>query len=257
MTNVTGPTGGQYIPPEDMVGYDHKAEKGAASYINVREDGSLDTNFSWRISQKYIDKCIPVLTECVEFRESLESQLQEAKAAGKTDLANTIQGQINTLDSAVQTLKNAVEVRSPKENTTAMAMGALNSLTNTLALLKGADQSALLSTPVESGAVTKPLDVATGTTPSGAEKVDMSEGEVKDFGDHVMTAPASDLAKEFAANPQGTWDKISQLPDDQKKFALQQLQAGMQENNQMFTMFTNFLKAMHDTDKAIIANLRV
>ena len=251
VNNTTGD-----IAAEDAVGYDRAAEKGAAPYVNVRSDGSVDTNFAWNIPQSEIDKLLPALKDAAMLRDDLMAQIQAAKDGGQPNLAASLEGQLAKLDGALAKLKAGVESSDSfqvmvRDSTTIVAQQLGKTLSNVVASLRENDQSGLLNVPAESA---KDLSAATGTSEAVGK---MSDTELSAFTEHVVTSDAGEIAKEFGADPKGMWDKLSQLTPDDRQFALMKLQQGVQENNQLFSMLTNFMKATHDTEKAIVSNLRV
>jgi hypothetical protein len=245
------------IAANDRLDYDMGPQKGAAPYVNVRVDGSVDTNNKWRIPQNEINQLIPTYKDVVALRDGLEDALGRAKAAGQENLAGSIQSQIDKLENGLAKLKAASESPPPMSSfATASAHKDLKAMMSEISKSGVAEMA-----PPEPGVVMEmdaPVQevylAATGTETTSTK---MNDTEKTDFAAHVATVDAKDFATEFGNDPKGTWDKITQLPKEDRQLAMMQLQSGIQENNQLFSTLTNFMKAMHDTEKAIVSNLRV
>ena len=261
MTSKIG-AGTPDIAFNDRTDFDMSPQKGATPYVNVRADGSVDTNNKWTIPQKDIDKLLPTYKDVVAQQDGLKDALGRAKAAGQENVAANIQSQLDKLDQGLAKLKTAAE--SPPPMNSVMTAQVHTELKSTVAEIANSGVSGLAA-PKE---MTAPGLMATTLEPTpeniylaatGAETKTskMNEDQVKDFAARVATMEPKDLATEFGNDPKGMWDKISQLPKEDRQFALMQLQQGVQENNQLFSTLTNFMKAMHDTEKAIVSNLRV
>jgi len=245
------------IAANDRLDYDMGPQKGAAPYVNVRVDGSVDTNNKWTIPQKNINKLLPIYEDVVALRDELEDALGRAKAAGQDNLAGSIQSQLDKLEKGLAKLKAAAESPPPLSvlytEQAATELKASVSEISKSGVAEMAPPATVMTTLLEP----TPKNVYLATTGTDAKPAKMDDDQKAAFAEHVSTMQPIDLVKEFAADPKGMWDKLAQLPQDQRQFALMQLQAGTQENNQLFSTLTNFMKAMHDTEKAIVSNLRV
>lgn len=245
------------IAANDRLDYDMGPQKGAAPYVNVRVDGSVDTNNKWTIPQNEINKLIPTYKDVVALRDGLEDALSRAKGGGQENLAGSIQAQLDKLENGLAKLKAASESPPPLNSIATQKMQAELKAAISEISKSGVAEMA----PPEPGVVMEmdaPVqEVYLAATGTETKSTKMNDTEKTDFAAHVGTTEPKDLAAEFGADPKGMWDKISQLPPEDRQFALMQLQAGMQENNQLFSTLTNFMKAMHDTEKAIVSNLRV
>ena len=68
--------------------------------------------------------------------------------------------------------------------------------------------------------------------------------------------PAQMLAL-YNQDPQAFYEQLKELPAEERAMMMHMVQTEMQQINQMFTMMSQLSQAMHDTQKAIINNLRV
>lgn len=73
----------------------------------------------------------------------------------------------------------------------------------------------------------------------------------------LMEMPPKELHNAFASDPEGTWKTIASLPPQERNQVMQGLQMAIQEDNQLQSMLSNFMKSLHDTAKSQISNLRV
>ena len=66
-----------------------------------------------------------------------------------------------------------------------------------------------------------------------------------------------ELAAWFESDPEGFFEELGKLNSEDRGAILMLVQGQIQQTNQIFSMLTNFQSAMHDTQKAMISNLRV
>ncbi len=113
---------------------------------------------------------------------------------------------------------------------------------------------------VASGKSTESTKSATATTsdvgsPDEAGATSGSEGA--DSWVSLDNGQVDDLVNMLANDPDAFMDYMSSLDPEQRNIVNQSVQMQLQQINQMNSMMTNFAKAMHDTNKAIINNFRV
>lgn len=68
--------------------------------------------------------------------------------------------------------------------------------------------------------------------------------------------PAAMLA-EFEKDPKAFFQKLQGVDSDERAAIVMTVQTELQKNNQLMSTITNFQKAQHDTQKAVISNIRV
>lgn len=94
----------------------------------------------------------------------------------------------------------------------------------------------------------------------GAESSGMKGSDGSDLSAdqaNIMQMPPAELHNAFAADPDGVWKTIASLPPQDRNQVMQGLQMAIQQDNQLQSMLSNFMKSLHDTAKAQISNLRV
>ncbi len=66
-----------------------------------------------------------------------------------------------------------------------------------------------------------------------------------------------DLANWASADPQAFYGAMRDLSPEDRQMTMMMMNQYLQDMNQMFSMMSNLSKAMHDTAKALISNMRV
>lgn len=240
--------GNSDIQAQDAVGYDVKADSGAAAYVNVRVDGTVDDNFAYR-SEAFKSAAEPALREFAGLRDELQAAIDKANASGQPNLARSLEQQLDGLEKGLAQLKRVCE--EPHGGTMGGTAWVSTYATKLQEAIAGVRESGVMGR-AGMGATDEASGASDGAGLSGIVGGGGASGPSE-----LTTMQPIELAKQFGADPKGTWDAIAKLPPEERQFALMQLQQGVQENNQLFATLTNFMKAMHDTEKAILSNLRV
>lgn len=180
--------------------------------------------------------------------ENLKSAWKDAKAAGDNELAKEIAAEVRTVNHAL----NAVgyEVASSGNLDPNSFVGHVTKSLTDLDMSVGRDLMSRVGSGAEEAAET--LDNATGASSSAGA----TSTEADSWAGELMKDPDR-LVREFESDPEAFFAKVGDLSSHVQKGLMMKLQGEIQEDNQLFSMLTNFMKAMHDTEKAIISNLRV
>ena len=207
---------------------------------------------SWGLSEEGGQKINSLLEDAYATKTKLSGELHDAQAAGDTETVGLLQKEIAYIEGQIS------DVIQLSMNGGSAETGPLAAKSKAFA--RGLDEIQSNTWEPSGATSSKSLNEATGTSASetsGTQSASSSGVDNDGLMERVVTMDAGELAKEFGADPKGMWDKLSQLTPNDRQFALMKLQQGVQENNQLFSMLTNFMKAMHDTEKAIVSNLRV
>jgi hypothetical protein len=124
------------------------------------------------------------------------------------------------------------------------------------ALLKAQEAKAgqkmeAVSAGVEPPKTTGPVDGSSASGESGKTSGSGSSAEV--FGGKSV----EEMSEMMRQNPEALMEHLSEMPQEEKGFALQAITQRLQEIDRMFSMMSNMMKAAHDTAKAAINNMRV
>lgn len=253
-----------------------RPEPGAPAKVHINHRGELETNFGKPFgelkttSQEKMDAAVKGL---VNTYASLAEQLAEAEAKGMTGTANAIRKEMGKIENMLNTIKDTVE-RYPMESTkwtagahsdafghNKMAVHFLkvsNDLIQDIGKSKFSERIGM--TPSKDapdavggkGAVSDMEGTKGGSGVKGADGSDLSAEQAR-----LIQMPPAELHNAFASDPDGTWKTIASLPPQDRNQVMQGLQMAIQQDNQLQSMLSNFMKSMHDTAKATISNLRV
>ena len=96
----------------------------------------------------------------------------------------------------------------------------------------------------------------------GADGVDGTDGAVDEGGAdlseaNVDGASAQELVNMLSTDPDAFMEEMQNLPPEDRGATMMMVQQQLQQINQMFSMMSQFSQAIHDTQKAVIQNLRV
>lgn len=253
-----------------------RPEPGAPAKVHINHRGEVETNFGKPFgelknsSQEIMNQVVKGLATTYE---SLSEQLAEAEAKGMTGTADAIKKQMGKIENMLDTIKETVE-RYPKD-ATKWTMGSHN---DAFGHNKMAVHFSKLSNELIQDVGKSNFSERIGMTPStDAPDAVGGKGAVSDMegskgGSGIKGADGQELSAEhanlvqmdpatlhntFASDPEGTWKSIASLPPQDRNMVMQALQMAIQQDNQLQSMLSNFMKSMHDTAKATISNLRV
>ncbi|MEZ4462015.1 MAG: hypothetical protein R3E66_20310 [bacterium] len=207
---------------------------------------------SWGLSNEGDKEFNSLLQDAYATKTKLSGELHAAEASGDTEGVALLRKEIAYIEGQIS------DVVRLATSGGSMEQGPLAAKSKAFA--RGLDEIQSNTWEPSGATSAKDLNEATGTSPAGTGDASNASASTVDDGglmERVVTMDAGELAKEFGADPKGMWDKLSTLNPEDRQFALMKLQQGVQENNQLFSMLTNFMKATHDTEKAIVSNLRV
>lgn len=109
-----------------------------------------------------------------------------------------------------------------------------------------------LTLDLEIDDVAETSETETGAETSSTDGSSESTGGVGDL-DHSI----EDLVNLMSNDPDAFYDEIGDLDPEQQNLVMTQVQQQLQEINQMFQMISQFQQVMHDTQSAVIQNMRV
>lgn len=253
-----------------------RPEPGAPAKVHINHRGEVETNFGkpfGELKGQSQENLNQVLTGLANTYETLSKELAEAVAKGMTGTADAIKGQMGKIENMLDTIKETVE-RYPKDSAkwTAGTQGDAfghSRLTSHFAKLSNAliqdigksnfaeriGMSPSADAPDAVGGKGAVSDMEGSKGGSGIKGADGQELSAE-HANLVQMDPAT-LHNTFASDPEGTWKSIASLPPQDRNMVMQALQMAIQQDNQLQSMLSNFMKSMHDTAKATISNLRV
>lgn len=268
--STTPPTGD--ISPIDGT---LRPEPGEPAKVHINHKGEVETNFGSPYGklagggQKILDQTVKDLA--TEYEE-LGKQLAEAEAKGMTGTANAIRKEMGRIESTLDTIKETVE-RYPKDSMR-WNMGGNHQIGHGVMASHFAKLSSALIEDIGKSNFSErigmtpnseaPDAVAGNSTVSeleggkGSSGVKGADGqELSPEQANLIQMDPATLHNTFASDPEGTWKSIASLPPQDRNMVMQALQMAIQQDNQLQSMLSNFMKSIHDTAKAQISNLRV
>lgn len=257
-----------------------RPEPGAPAKVHINHKGDVETNFGkpWNTidADGFGAKFKEAIKQAVELYEDLSKLKEAALAEGKPNLANEIQKYMDEVMDGLNHAKGRFE-NLPNLEAKGFNMrdeiGPIGTRLDSLVgiIEKKFDRSGLearverpVSTEAPSsvegkGAVSEmeggKAEGASGGGASGVKGADGSDLSAEQA--RLVQMPPAELHNAFAADPEGTWKTIASLPPQDRNMVMQALQMAIQQDNQLQSMLSNFMKSMHDTAKATISNLRV
>jgi len=255
-----------------------RPEPGAPAKVHIGHRGQVETNFGapWGSFGDGGDaKITDGIKQAVQLYESLADLKEAALAEGKPNVANEIQKLMDQVTDGLNSTKDRVENLPNLEakgfdmRQEAVPIGTrLQGIVNTIernmersGLAERIDRPVATDTPDSVSTNSSIEDMSGGKAGSasggasgvkGADGSDLSPDQAR-----LLQMPPADLHNAFASDPDGTWKTIVSLPPQDRNMVMQGLQMAIQQDNQLQSMLTNFMKAMHDTAKGTISNLRV
>lgn len=255
-----------------------RPEPGAPAKVHIGHGGQVETNFGapWgSFGDGGGAKITEGLKQAVQLYESLSNLKDAALAEGKPNVANEIQKLMDQVTDGLNATKDKVENLPNLEakgfdmRQEAVPIGTrLQSIvSNVETKLERSGLEARIDRPVSTDA---PHSVSSNPSieemsggkaegasggasgMKGADGSDLSAEQAR-----LLQMPPTDLHNAFASDPEGTWKTIASLPPQDRNMVMQGLQMAIQQDNQLQSMLSNFIKAMHDTAKGTISNLRV
>ncbi len=231
-----------------------EAERGAPLEAYVRVDGTLNSNIDWRGLPSQERKSLEGnLAGIATTRDNIVELLKEAQQQGKTSVVNDLTKDLLEVDKVLNSVKKAVETLG-----TATMSGAYQPTPAYQAAL-----NAMKSLPSPAGLDYARSELGVPASDSGAVMDEMRGGaaeegpQMTEVGEKLMGMTPNDMLTHFSQNPETVWKDIAKLPPEERGAVMQKLQMAVQEDNQLQSMLSNFIKAMHETAKATISNLRV
>ncbi len=179
----------------------------------------------------------------------LKSAWEDAKATGNEALAKQLATEIRDVNQALNQVGR--EVASAGNLSPNDFVSQVTSPLKDIDLSVGRDLMAKVGKDSQGAA--ESLNAVTGADTAAAAQ---STQEAESWAAGLLENP-DQLVREFESNPEAFFAKVGDLSSEMRQGLMMKLQGEIQEDNQLFGMLTNFMKAMHDTEKAIIANLRV
>lgn len=102
------------------------------------------------------------------------------------------------------------------------------------------------------------VDDATACDVAGVDDVDASAEAAGDVDSaNVEGASADELVTMLSTDPDAFMEEMRNVDPEERGATMMMVQQQLQEINQLFSMMSQFSQAMHDTQKAVIQNLRV
>jgi len=243
--------------------------KGADLDLRVLSDGTVAHNIAYpstlgKGARAEIDKALGKLAD--EYSQ-IDGLIAEAKAKGMDGLVKVLETNKSDIETKLEAVKKHLE--GPQvANAAAGPVGDLvvmNACVKMLNVNKLDLDGARARIEQEGGSVPavttsnsaveemKGSGSAAGSTGiKGSDGSDLSADQAR-----LMEMPPAQLHNAFASDPDGVWKTIVSLPPQDRNQVMQGLQMAIQQDNQLQSMLSNFMKSLHDTAKAQISNLRV
>ncbi len=239
---MTTPSIKNDIAPQDRTDFDMAPDQGAAIYANRRADGSLDTNVAWSgcFSTEERQEIASKLVKMVEHAEDLNAAADKAEANGQPELAANLRAEANEVMKQANSVKSAAE-----QTSTHLGKSVYEIEMQTQVLIDKFDPSAgeNLLALVEGGESTSEYnEVCDSSDGASADEYNVSDDE---------------LLRKMEADPEAFYRGLGDLSSEDRNAIMMRLNQIIQTNNQIFSAISNMQKAQHDTQKAVLANLRV
>lgn len=249
-------------------------QKGAPLDFRILADGGTASNIVFgnmsSNEQKYFNSIFKGLAnDYAEF----EKIALEAEANGFPGIAQDARAAMNAIELKMQKLKDVIESvpnhRAGMGVLTGFGPAALEAqewikkgghykvdqMQTQLAAALGEAQTTDAKPSEVSDMEGGKAGAAKGAESSGMKGSDGSDLSADQA--NIMQMPPAELHNAFAADPDGVWKTIASLPPQDRNQVMQGLQMAIQQDNQLQSMLSNFMKSLHDTAKAQISNLRV
>ncbi len=227
-------------------------------------DGSLEHNVDLSDfdpeRRKVADKLV---NEAIANVEKAGEELQEARASGDEELIESKRRKLAEAQETFTEVKWELETRE-------VDLGTAN------ALIQFGPVGLLASEALRSGKLDDRLEDAAedlGTSIGEVSKEVSGGGSGEDAaadgtseaseGDDPTSAYArifddiDGAIERFETDPKAFFDELKKMTPDERNEVMMMIQNQIQANNRLMSMLTNFQQAQHDTNKAVIANLRV
>lgn len=184
--------------------------------------------------------------------EAKRQDVLDARAAGDTQLETRLKDELDSLNGALTDVKFELEHVDPDLAT----LGSLMSPAGLIGLAaEGGRWNSKLADSVEDALeAAGKLDSATGA--GGSASASASSETAQASSDMAFKDVDSAVAL-FENDPEAFFQKMSELPSEERGQWLMMIQQEIQQTNQLISALTNFQKAQHDTQKAVLANIRV
>jgi hypothetical protein len=234
--------------------------RGEFLQISVRVDGTLNSNIDWRGMTEDIRKPLEdALAKIANTFAEVKELRNEASSNGLKGLADVLNKDLRAMENMLSQIKERIEKSDNGSVVGFQTAKSVGQLINDMPKVDLDDARARIGR-VSSGDApdapgsTKAMDEMRGADVTAAGE---DHEEVSAMGDKLMSMKPNEMLAHFSQNPETVWKDISKLPPEERGAVMQKLQMAVQEDNQLQSMLTNFIKAMHDTAKATISNLRV
>lgn len=260
--------GMQDISREEMSSNQMIIHRGGSADARQKVDGSIETNI-WHqegVSDKVRSKIDGKMFEYKSTVDELRQQADYARANGQPNLADELEFQADTLQKAMDDLKVKYEEfnfddplrRSMHASLLNVALHEID--TSNMADIRAIQENA----GVDAANNLTPMMVAPDPKPvmgyimaDGDKSVsEMTDDEKGAWVAERLSDPEQ-LVSDFETNPKEFFADLGHLDSNDRQSIIMTLQTKIQSDNQLYSTLTNFIKAMHDTEKAAISNLRV
>ncbi len=192
-----------------------------------------------------------------QHRNEIKQTLQELEGQ-KAELAKAAQAAVGTddygrLNSLFVKLKRAInEIKANVEGFTGQNVNWDQFTTAALKPQRHADLKAISAALDDVGSFT--CNTRDEVTSDGTSSVSVSDScEASEYS--KMTPDK--LLRKMESDPEGFYRSLGDLPSEERNVIMMRLNQEIQTNNQIFSAISNMQKALHDTQKAVLANLRV
>lgn len=261
--------GMQDISREEMSSHRISKTKGGQVEVRQKLDGKIESNIVYGENfPKNVRETIDA--KMLKFQgvlDDVRQQAAQARANGQPNLAAELEHQADRL----QTVMNEMKIGIEKANLTGdqfkdggklaqMSVSISNIESNTIADIReiqknvGVDAANNL-TPMMVAPDPEPI---MGYTMADGDKSvsEMTDDEKGAWVAERLSDPEQ-LVSDFETNPKEFFADLGHLDSNDRQSIIMTLQTKIQSDNQLYSTLTNFIKAMHDTEKAAISNLRV
>lgn len=192
-----------------------------------------------------------VLAQQAQSLDEMKSQLDQAKSDEDPVAQKVLEADIAKLEAGLTEFKFEIETKNfnfGKFVAGNLAMPVVGGL-----VAQGIGQD-----------TDKRLEAAMGTLVAGPEATSGGASGASGAGSTVGAAGGGTTTDDFnrmldlmSRDPAALMDELSALDPESKNTMLTMLQGRLQEMNRMFSMMSNMQKSLHDTQKAMINNMRV
>ncbi len=200
-----------------------------------------------------------IVASHVEKIVTLEEKLEEVRGDGDIDAIRHYSSQLSEARQEFTDAKWQLE----HDDIDLFAIGALITggpiVSLAVAGFRGPDTSDRIEEASENAPLAEIATAAPDEATTGGSDAVFGNGEPSgaNASGNLTSMTPEELANAYQADPEGFFEQLRGLPSEDRNMIMMMMQQHIQEENRLFSLMTNMQSAMHDTEKALISNLRV